>query len=64
MSLFFFLHNTLEEEVLIPTSVTMFWFVQLFVVGGGGGKTGNITLIMPISTRKDMIGLMYMYRQG
>lgn len=23
--------------------------------GGGGGKTGNITLIMPISTRKDMI---------
>lgn len=23
--------------------------------GGGGGKAGNITLIMPISTRKDMI---------
>ena len=22
---------------------------------GGGGKMGNITLIMPISTRKDMI---------
>ena len=34
-------------------------FSCLLWVGGGGGegrgKAGNITLIMPISTRKDMI---------
>ena len=41
MSLFFFLHNTLEEEVLVPTSVMFCWFVWVFVGGGGGGEEGE-----------------------